>query len=102
LFLCTDTEVVTTAWDFEAITRAHGTYLKHQVANVPALNRAGDLQGLARVARIERDAYHYAFAVDPLLPRELWPKGYQGALVEERHQAFLARLRTRLKELAAA
>jgi phenylacetic acid degradation operon negative regulatory protein len=101
LFLTDTNEVVQTAWDFEAIGKAHDTYLKHLVANVASLNRAKDLQELAQVARIERDAYQYAFAIDPLLPRELWPSGYHGAQVEEKHQAFNTRLRARLKELSA-
>ena len=102
LFLSDNKEVVKTAWDWEAIGRAHETYLKHLVANVASLDRAGDLKELARVARVERDAYQYAFAIDPLLPRELWPAGYQGAQLEERHQAFMGRLRSRLKQLTAS
>lgn len=102
LFLCDDAEVVATAWDFSAIDRAHEVYLKHPVANVPSLNRADSLQELARVARVERDAYQDAFCGDPLLPRALWPKSYRGARVEERHQQFLARLSRRLRELVTA
>lgn len=100
LFLSDNQEVISVAWDFEAIDRAHETYLKHLVANVASLNRARDLKELARVARMERDAYQYAYAVDPLLPRKLWLADYQGVKVEERHQAFESRLRARLKELA--
>jgi DNA-binding transcriptional regulator PaaX len=101
LFLCDNTEVVHTAWDFEEIRRAHNSYLKHWVTNVASLNQAQDLRALARVARIERDAYYDAFSLDPLLPRELWPKAYQGPLVEERQQTFLARLYSRMKELTS-
>jgi DNA-binding transcriptional regulator PaaX len=99
LFLCSTGEVVATAWDFEEIARRHGAYLKHAVANLTSLNRAQDLNGLARVARAERDAYRFAFSVDPLLPRALWPKSYQGPIVEERHGIFRASLRRRLREL---
>ncbi len=102
LFLCDDAEVVATAWDFSAIDRVHEVYLKHPVANVQSLNRANNLHELARVARVERDAYRDAFRDDPLLPRALWPRLYRGARVEERHQEFLARLSRRLRELAAA
>ena len=100
LFLCEATEVVASSWNFVAIGRAHETYLKHLVANVTSLNRADNLSELARVARVERDAYQDAFAIDPLLPRPLWPKSYKGTGVEQRHQVFMARLRTRVAELS--
>jgi DNA-binding transcriptional regulator PaaX len=102
LFLCDNVEVVRTGWNFERIRHAHDIYLQHLVGNVHSVNRARDLQVLARVGRIERDAYRDAFWFDPLLPRELWPKAYQGPLVEERHQKFLACLRSRAKALATA
>jgi DNA-binding transcriptional regulator PaaX len=99
LFLCDYAEVVVTAWDFEEIGRRHTTYLRHLVANPSSLNRARNLAELSRVARVERDAYQYAFSLDPLLPRSLWPQSYTGAAVEERHQTFRACLRRRLLEL---
>jgi DNA-binding transcriptional regulator PaaX len=99
LFLCDDTEVASSAWDFKEIGRRHATYLQHLVANTASLKRARDLRELARVARIERDAYQYAFFLDPLLPRSLWPRSYTGLAVEERHQTFRASLRRRLYEL---
>jgi DNA-binding transcriptional regulator PaaX len=101
LFLCDDAEVVVTAWDFEEIARQHQAYLQHTVANVTSLKRAPDLQSLANVARIERDAYQYAFSFDPLLPQPLWPKTYRGADVAARHQAFRVCLRRRLRELSS-
>ena len=93
LFLCSDAEVVASAWDQTAIAHAHETYLKHLVATTASVRRAPNLHELATVARIERDAYQFAFRMDPLLPRQLWPKTYRGAQVENRHQAFLAELR---------
>jgi phenylacetic acid degradation operon negative regulatory protein len=102
LLFCDNAQVVETAWDFEAIGKAHAGYCNHPVANQSALNRARDAGELARVARAERDAYHYAFALDPLLPQALWPKDYQGARLQECHQTFMARLRTRLRELTAS
>jgi DNA-binding transcriptional regulator PaaX len=100
LFLCDDKELVVTAWDFDEINRQHQSCLQHAVANTASLNRAANLQELARIARIEHDAYQYAFSFDPLLPRPLWPKSYRGPAVEERHAAFRACLRRRLRELA--
>jgi len=102
LFLCNNAEVVVTAWNFEEITHRHDTYLHHQVATPASLNRARDLTELAHVARIERDAYQYAFSLDPMLPRILWPEHYTGVLVEERHQHFRATLQRRLQELRSA
>ena len=83
LFLTSQAEVVAGAWDFEEIGQNHRAYLNHLVANVGSLNKAKNLQQLARVARIERDAYRNAFFRDPLLPRALWPKSYEGTDVEE-------------------
>lgn len=99
LFLCNDAEVVVTAWDFEEIRRRHTAYVRHLVANPSSLKRARNLTELARIARIECDAYQYAFSLDPLLPRDLWPKSYTGPDVEEHHQAFRVTLRRRLLDL---
>jgi DNA-binding transcriptional regulator PaaX len=100
LFLCSDAEVVATAWDWEEIGRRHETYIKHGIANSRSVRSVPNLNNLAHVARVEFDAYRYAFSMDPLLPRELWPKHYAGQAVEERHQRFRTALRRRLQELA--
>ena len=100
LFLCDNAEVVATVWDFAEITKAHDTYLKHLAANIESLNRATTPQELLGVSRIERNAYQSAFALDPLLPRPLWPKTYKGAQVEQRHQAFARRFAARYRELS--
>jgi len=99
LLLCTNAEVVVAAWDFEEIGRRHETYLKHLSAD-PASWRAGrDLKSLARVVALEREAYQFAFALDPLLPRVLWTKSYKGHAVQARHEQFRAVLRHRLYDL---
>lgn len=97
LFLCNDAELVATAWDFAAIAQDHQTYLQHPVAHSAALHKTNDRAALYRLARIERAAYQDAFALDPLLPRQLWPKAYKGSQVEERHRVFTKTLRARLK-----
>jgi DNA-binding transcriptional regulator PaaX len=99
LFLCRDDELVTSAWEWKEITRRHQTYLKHTVATVDSVNATTNLTALARIARIEGEAYQYAFWLDPLLPCVLWPKDYRGAIVEQRHQAFRAAVRRRLTDL---
>ncbi len=101
LFLCADAEVVEAAWDFEEIRRRHEAYFQRPATGPELVKTARDLQTLARMARTEREAYWHAFSIDPLLPRVLWPKGYRGAGVEERHQEFRARLSRRARALAA-
>jgi DNA-binding transcriptional regulator PaaX len=88
LFLCTHAEIVASAWDWEAIERGHQTYLGHPILNGPGLAKAHTLAQLSGVARNERRSYAYAFAVDPLLPRSLWPTGYRGAEVHRQHEQF--------------
>lgn len=101
LFLCSDEEVVSTAWDFESIDREHGFYLRHPLANPKFMERAADLRVLAQQAWEERRAYADAFARDPLLPRELWPRSYRGAAVEARHREVCTGLARRMRALAS-
>lgn len=99
LFLCSDAEVVESAWDFEAIGRSHEAYL-HCIADmIQSIHRASDLTTLARRARDEREMYAAAFAMDPLLPRGLWPKGYRGMSVHASHRDARSVLATRLRKL---
>jgi len=102
LFLCSDAEIVASAWDQAAIDRAHELYLNHLGADIASVRRSKNLQEVAQVARIERDAYQAAFSFDPLLPRQLWLKTYRGPQVESRHQAFLAELRRCSRKLLTA
>jgi phenylacetic acid degradation operon negative regulatory protein len=101
LFLCTDAEIVATAWDWEEIGHRQAAYLNHLVATVRSLDAARDLARLAAVARIERQAYEHAFIFDPLLPAALLPKDYDGRAVHDRHVRFRDRLRQRFVDLAA-
>jgi len=98
VFLCSHAELVYAAWDFEEIGRRHERYLKHLAANVKSVRAAANLRKLAGLARVERQAYREAFARDPLLPRALWPPGYRGGEVEQKHRAFCAALRSRARE----
>jgi DNA-binding transcriptional regulator PaaX len=100
LFLCTHAEVVATAWNWEEITRRHRTYLTHLTANRAALQKAATLAALAGVARLERQAFAFAFSLDPLLPRTLLPDGYLGCETWERHAQFRDLLHTQLDQLA--
>jgi len=100
LFLCTDLELVESAWDWGQITRQHQAYLRHPQTTVAALKHARDLAGLARIARVEGNAYREAFVFDPLLPRRLWLDHYAGMAVVERHKEFRRALANRMKALS--
>jgi len=99
LFLCSHAEVVASAWDWEEIERAHETYLRHPVLTGHGLADAHTLAQLAALARNERRAYAYAFALDPLLPRALWPKGYRGAEVQRQSDQFRRQLTEKFQAL---
>jgi phenylacetic acid degradation operon negative regulatory protein len=101
LFLCNDSEVVAAAWDWEEIGRRHETYLRHQVADTESLERARDLRELARIARVELDAFAFAFSLDPLLPRVLLPRAYLGQPTAARRHAFRHCLRRRLSAMSS-
>ena len=99
LFLCTNAEVVETAWDFEEISHRQVAYQLNSAATIGSLNRSTNLSTLAGVARAERHAYRYAFSLDPSLPQPLWPKGYRGAAVLKAHREFRRRLQEQLRKL---
>lgn len=102
LFLCTDSEVVQTAWDFREVAKRQRAYLEHPTATFKNIAAARDLATLFAVARAERIAYTHAFVFDPLLPRVLWSAGYLGPRVAQQHTAFRAQLRARAAELTTA
>jgi DNA-binding transcriptional regulator PaaX len=101
VFLCDDAEIVASSWDFEEIIRRHRAYLEHVVATPAKAKHSPDLADLARLVRIERAAYRYAWSLDPLLPRVLWPNSYRGPALLERHEQFRAAVGRRLRELIA-
>jgi phenylacetic acid degradation operon negative regulatory protein len=102
LFLCSHQEIVATAWDWEEIGRRQDGYLKSVSATGRVLDKIRDLPRLAAEARSERQAFEYAMEFDPLLPRELWPKGYVGSKVWEEHTRFRQRLRQAFPRLQPA
>jgi DNA-binding transcriptional regulator PaaX len=99
LFLCSDEEVVASAWDWEEINRRHDRYLRRVVATPADLRKAGSLASLGRLARLEREAYHDAFRLDPLLPRSMRFQKYKGEEVEHQHRRFREELRSALKSI---
>jgi len=93
VFLCTDQEIVASAWDWEEIGRRQEAFLQTVKAGFRILEHASNLERLAAEARSEKIAYDHAMIFDPLLPRGLWPAGYRGAEVWEWHKRFRNRLR---------
>lgn len=89
------------AWDWEEIGKAHRTYLQHPRLNDRQVTAIRELPALAALARIERQSYHYAFALDPLLPRALWPAAYQGVAVQQEHMRLRRLLAERFQVLNA-
>ena len=100
LFLCSDAELVAAAWDFRTIHENQRAYVESASQFIASLKAARDLQQVACVVASEREAYQNAFALDPLLPRRLWPDPYEGPKVEQHHGKFQARLRCRVQALA--
>jgi phenylacetic acid degradation operon negative regulatory protein len=102
LFLCTDAEVVASAWDFVEITRRQHAYQQGRGASLRQVKTADNPARLAALAREEWQAYDHAFSLDPLLPRELLPKGYQGETVQRQHEEFRQQTRRRLASVAVS
>ena len=100
LFLSTDEELVAACWDFAKINQCHQDYVESAPGFLESLKAARDLQQVARVAAVEGQTYHEAFTLDPLLPQTLWPREYQGPVVEQRHTRFRTEVCRRVQELA--
>ncbi len=92
LILCSNEEVVRTAWDFKQIAQDHASYLKGTESRREAIRKAETMIRLMQLAREERLEFAAALADDPLLPRELWPPDYGGMEVLEAHRAIRSEL----------
>lgn len=74
-----DEQIVSGAWDFEAINRRYARYLKLlEQRPKAALNSDAAAKTLQRWAGEERTAWQAAVEIDPLLPKRLLPDGYLG------------------------
>ncbi len=102
LLLSSPAELVTAAWDFETIHRRQARYLEESAGGLGAVSKAKSLWDLGRVSRMEWIAYRQAFALDPCLPRVLWPPGYRGEAVQQKHEEFLEAARQRARALRAS
>ena len=87
---CVDERIVAAAWDFEAINELYRevlAVLNRFSSILESGNRLAIEQGMAK----ERTVWKAAFALDPLLPRDLLPEGYLGREVWKLRKAILSR-----------
>lgn len=70
-------DIVGRAWDFHRIADAYAHWHAHVEQHIPPNIQGHDAKWFAWVDS-ERRLWQDCMAVDPLLPRELWPKGYAG------------------------
>jgi phenylacetic acid degradation operon negative regulatory protein len=85
----TDADLVSGAWDFAEINRRYQDYLDW-MRKVPAANAP-----LAPWLRAERQRWRRVLEPDPLLPRTLWPRAYDGEAAFRRRQTVFRELASR-------
>jgi len=84
----TNAAVVNGAWDFAEINKRYDAAIAAVSLSAGELGRLKESPDrLGNWLRTERLGWEHALMMDPLLPRELWPKGYRG------EQAWQARRR---------
>jgi len=85
--------VVQEAWNFDRIKAVHERYIGFANENLGLLDKPGHSdEELAQLLRMEDQAYGQAMCIDPLLPSELFPKGYAGREAFGLHQEILKRI----------
>ena len=102
LFLCTDAEIVSSAWEWTAIGLRQQQYLRQLPGLETGCRAARDPARLGTLARTEQQAYEQATVWDPLLPQALWPTGYQGRLLHQRHLHWRTLLCGRLSQMTGS
>jgi phenylacetic acid degradation operon negative regulatory protein len=84
-----DADLVKSAWNFTAIDAAYRDYRSH-LKNLPR-SGAEIRTRLLDWGNRERDLWDRCLKLDPLLPRQLWPRGYKGESAwQERLRAMKA------------
>lgn len=99
LFLCTDAELVSSAWDWKAIVLRQQQYLSQIPRLETACRAAREPTRLGTLARVEQKAYQQATVWDPFLPQALWPTGYRGRLLHQCHLHWRTLLGGRLSQM---
>jgi DNA-binding transcriptional regulator PaaX len=75
----TNPAVVNGAWDFAQINKRYESVLATVSLSAREMDRLkASPERLGRWLSSVRTTWEHALALDPLLPRELWPKGYLG------------------------
>jgi DNA-binding transcriptional regulator PaaX len=86
-------EVVSSAWNFAAINKAHADH-QALLDLLPCSPGDTSREHLLAWARDERESWAICMQRDPLLPRVLWPEGYQGEITWVKRTATLRRAAT--------
>lgn len=84
-----DQSVVQEAWNFEKLRQIQDLYIRTAEKN---LNRLREItpteKEIMQLLQTDNIAYSQAMCLDPLLPRELHPKGYIGETVFKTHTSL--------------
>ncbi len=93
-----DADLVAAAWDLDEINRLYGSH-QEILERFPRTRMDGGAAAAAlhRWLREERAAWEAAMSYDPLLPRELWPEGYEGRKSWNRRNAIMEEAGNRMR-----
>ena len=87
------TDIVQHAWDMERLAAAQAWYVSAYREHLQrALAGHEPPDRLRELLRTELSVYLTVMEKDPLLPRPLWPKGYQGEKAWRFHRRFVRKL----------
>ena len=93
-----DCEIVAGAWDFKEINRRYARHLEIlDKRPVERLDERVAARALQRWAAEERESWHFALHVDPLLPKKLLPETYLGCQAWQRRVEILGRANEQVK-----
>jgi phenylacetic acid degradation operon negative regulatory protein len=86
-------DIVDAAWDMMRVSEGHSWFMARCEERLEKMTRIPPEPSEAiTLAREELNAYRAVMAVDPLLPRGLWPPSYAGERVYAMHRSFQAAL----------
>lgn len=89
--------VVQEAWNFDRINRVHELYIHFANENLTLLDsETPSDSSVMQLLRMNNLAYAQAMSIDPLLPKELLPKDYEGMRVAELNSELIHRAVERL------
>jgi phenylacetic acid degradation operon negative regulatory protein len=89
--------VVQEAWNFKRLNQIQEFYIHVANKNLSLLNTTSSPESsLIQLLRMDSLAYAQAMSTDPLLPKELLPKNYEGMHVAELHTQLIRRVAEQL------